>query len=776
MLTGLSSFRFAILSSLAVGFLWSQSSGLTKDVAGLAQDLESNDPYVYAAAAEELRKIGPAAVRPLVRELVEAKDDNVRRRAADILGDMGAAAKDAVSALASAVVEDRDPHVRSAAAEALGKIGPAAKDAVPVLAKALVKDIFGAREAAADALRKLGPVAKDAIPLITKGLTEDNDPADTLGGRQLVANVVVDLANALRDAHETDSLSILNKAQVDLEKPGFDRESAEARRAVEDLKRDQRDKFSAQLKALFKWMQEHKAIAGGIVLFLAYATWFLVLRFVLLSYCPLTIFRWNEQFATLSYKLPRVLGEDTVPFRNVVLLGLYHYHPRVLEAWVSSHAAQARNNLRSVPAFERCATYVALPVRVNGLTHAELKPEHLQASCAENRWRILLKGEGGLGKTTLAARIAQWALEQNPESRLCRDRRMLPVVLDSTINFDVRKDVPTFKQATRAQLQELITPETQIPEDLFDKLLADRRIVVILDGLTEMAVSPADPSVANARNPEFPANALLITARNEAEDFGPTTIIEPQRIDSNHLLPFINVYLAEAGQVALTDSELFDASRCLAECAKSTGITPLLAFLFAQHLVALQEDRKPTSDLPRNVPDLMLAYVNTLNRDRNQAGFENLEVHKAVKLTAWECLEDTFKPGQAGEKASIRAALRRAGASESLLEYLEDKLKLVKTLVPAETHIQFLIDPLTEYFAALHVVETRAADWQRWREFMTEAQEKAGAPEAIRGFIAAVRDCCMARPTLGVPAWVVAECQRQIRGRQPNEVADSRGA
>jgi hypothetical protein len=58
-------------------------------------------------------------------------------------------------------------------------------------------------------------------------------------------------------------------------------------------------------------------------------------------------------------------------------------------------------------------------------------------------------------------------------------------------------------------------------------------------------------------------NALLITSRDQEEDFGPNLTIEPQRIDANRLLPFINAYLTASAQSELADSDLFDASRRL---------------------------------------------------------------------------------------------------------------------------------------------------------------------------------------------------------------------
>ena len=247
-----------------------------------------------------------------------------------------------------------------------------------------------------------------------------------------------------------------------------------------------------------------------------------------------------------------------------------------------------------------------------------LTPADLQHTTARDRWCLLLKGEGGLGKTTIALRLALWAVAEEPAKRLCMDRKMLPILLEPDIKCDVRSDLPTFKRELRGKLQQLFAAKEPVPEDLFDQLLRDRRILVILDGLSEMVHAPTGPGTVRPENPDFPVNALVVTSR-EDEMLNQELTVEPQRIDSTHLLVFINSYMTEAGQNLLTDSELVEASRRLADMVTmETGITPLLARLFAEQLVALQEKKEPLQRLPRSVPDLMLAYLNSLNRNRKE--------------------------------------------------------------------------------------------------------------------------------------------------------------
>ena len=88
-------------------------------------------------------------------QLKTAADPAERRKAADSLGQLGAAAYPAVPALIKAL-SDADAGVRRSAAQALGRMGPQADAAVPALTAALADPNPGVRESAAQALTTLG--------------------------------------------------------------------------------------------------------------------------------------------------------------------------------------------------------------------------------------------------------------------------------------------------------------------------------------------------------------------------------------------------------------------------------------------------------------------------------------------------------------------------------------------------------------------------------------------------------------------------------------------
>jgi HEAT repeat protein len=58
-------------------------------------------------------------------------------------------------------------------------------------------------------------------------------------------------------------------------------------------------------------------------------------------------------------------------------------------------------------------------------------------------------------------------------------------------------------------------------------------------------------------------------------------------------------------------------------------------------------------------------------------------------------------------------------------------------------HFRFILDPVAEYFAGLHLVETECrSDAKRWLDFLKAAAKND--PDKSKGFLLAVRDCCLA--------------------------------
>jgi hypothetical protein len=157
----------------------------------------------------------------------------------------------------------------------------------------------------------------------------------------------------------------------------------------------------------------------------------------------------------------------------------------------------------------------------------------------------------------------------------------------------------------------------------------------------------------------------------------------------------------------------------------------------------------------------MLRYVNEVNRGVENHKQEDRLVHRVAKAIAWECLKRTFRPTPAPRQA-VLTALAGAQNAEAVLTYLQDGLRLIQTLGTGRNQIRFTLDPLAEYLAGLYVVETYGDNAEAWGQFFVHIEALPGTPEAIRGFLLAVRDDCLAQgANVQVPAVIAGELTKR---------------
>ncbi|HEY9667123.1 MAG TPA: PBS lyase, partial [Coleofasciculaceae cyanobacterium] len=455
----------------------------------------------------------------------------------------------------------------------------------------------------------------------------------------------------------------------------------------------------------------------------------------------------------------------SVPIRYALFVGFFHYHSRVLDAWVRSHVKSVREEFQAKDTVRDRNVYIPIPVVLDGETVPQLSAKDLLSKFKKQRSCLLIWGEGGAGKTSLACQLAKWAISEDETERLC-EHLMLPVLIEEELNIEAA-DKPPLMAAIRGQLQDLTNETEPISEELLERLLRQRRILVIVDHLSEM--SEATRKAIRPELPDFCVNALVITSRTE-ETLGKVvkTTLKPLRIEGNRLSSFMEAYLTQRGKRdRFTDTEFFDACSRLSTMVGARNITVLLAKLYAEQLIAVK-DGTTADQLPDNIPDLMLSYLNELNRDvngdkddsPNGDSFASRTVQQDAKAIAWECLKGNYRPAPAKREDAI-AALGGDNA-EARLKYLEDRLRLVQTIGPALDQIRFTLDPLAEYLAALQLLEQYGKNQGQWRKFLTQTAAIPGAPTVIQGFLLAVRDCCLAKgQQANVPDFVAQELSKR---------------
>ncbi|MBI2947293.1 MAG: HEAT repeat domain-containing protein [Verrucomicrobia bacterium] len=151
-----------------------------KTIPELIKELDAEDKFVKRKAAEDLGQMG-AAAKPAVLALVRAMEDRDQQvwfHSVMALARIGPDAEEATPALIAALDTAKSPRGRDAmrrqvwyrTAYALGRIGPAA---IPSLLKALDDEKTSVRSGAAKALGFMGPAAKETAPHLVGKL---NDP------------------------------------------------------------------------------------------------------------------------------------------------------------------------------------------------------------------------------------------------------------------------------------------------------------------------------------------------------------------------------------------------------------------------------------------------------------------------------------------------------------------------------------------------------------------------------------------------------------------------
>ena len=527
------------------------------------------------------------------------------------------------------------------------------------------------------------------------------------------------------------------------------------------------DKQAAEpTQTIFQQIIENKW-AWGIVGFLVYAVSLTFLWLLLFCFKPLWLLQINEwlnkhakQTVNENIQGRMVIG---IPLRFVLLISLFSYHPRVLDAWVKKNIGKAIEGFKKIPTVDKRKIHISsVPVNLNDKLVQSLTAKDLQLTFERNPARLLIWGEGGAGKTSLGCQIGKWAMAEDKAQRLCK-HRMLPVLIEEELGGEQR-----FTEAIRQQLKILLDESEPISVELLEQLLKQQRILVIVDHLSEM--SEATRQAIPFKAPEFPVKALVVTSRLEEKlDGGNKTTIKPLRVEGNRLSSFMDAYLTQQGKRELFDDpEYFDACRKLSLMVGERDITVLLAKLYADQLVAAKEGLE-AEDLPDNIPDLMLCYLNRLNdsvKEENKP--DNLTVHADAKAIAWECLKREYKPQSANYEDVLKAIASpnendgdKKDKAKVRLKYLEKRLRLIRTKEPGYK-VLFDLDPLAEYLASLYLVDCYGEDQEKWSEFLAEADSKLGAPEGIKGFLLAVRDCYLAKvPDAKVTDFVPEELGRR---------------
>ena len=477
---------------------------------------------------------------------------------------------------------------------------------------------------------------------------------------------------------------------------------------------------------------------------------------------PIWLLRSDDRYwkalseSKIESKIPGISGEIIQTIGMIICFTILalRYHPRVLDAWVAKNIKSVRRVFEKKDSVQKCEVYIPIPVILNDETISELTAKDLRSQFNKH---LLIWGEGGSGKTSLAFQIAKWAMSDDENEWICKNHQMLPVLIEEDIEVEAARGKDPFIAMIQGQLNDELGSDTEpISEELLEHLLRKQRILVIVDHLSEMSEQTRE--FIHPEMSDCPVNALVVTSRIKEKLGGVNkTTITPLLVEGNRLSSFMDAYLIKLDNARslFTDSQFFEACKNLSNIVGQSKITVLLAKLYADQLIAAKRnligDIKP-EDVPDNIPDLMLRYLNLLNEKVPEAQnkLKNPTVHRDVQVLAWECLKTNYQPKTTKREDAIIAIGNNEG--EIHLDYLEKRLHLIRTISPAEDKIRFTLDPLVEYLAALYLCSLYRNDENQWSELLNHIDNIS----ISQGFLIALRDCCSAKgEEYNIPSFVL---------------------
>ena len=83
--------------------------------------------------------------------------------------------------------------------------------------------------------------------------------------------------------------------------------------------------------------------------------------------------------------------------------------------------------------------------------HEGISAKAFQPIFDKKKVTLLIVGEGGAGKTSLACQMATWAMAEEPEQRLCKTHQMLPVLIEANLDTPHRRKMYWLKRAWRSE-------------------------------------------------------------------------------------------------------------------------------------------------------------------------------------------------------------------------------------------------------------------------------------------------------------------------------------
>lgn len=466
---------------------------------------------------------------------------------------------------------------------------------------------------------------------------------------------------------------------------------------------------------------------AGIGSLLLILTWFVVVAWLLI---------WPTRWVlNVAGGLVPERGKGTLVGRVLThLLPTESATRRYSRRWVETNLEQARRRFDAHyqavkadhPAFVPGMIRLAGTVSLDDRSQLTATPTNLRSLFRIREIPILISGEGGIGKTSLAVQMCRWAMDQ--ADPLSAAGPMIPLFVPASQPLK-----PTLLDYLLYQLRTLVGGES-VEEWLMRALLADGRVLVVFDDVAERP--PESGSAIYRAQKDLKIAAMIVTRRTDDPDLSPRSHVEVREFQADQVSSFIETYLQERA-VRLPDGVSLDAlARQFAELTDQHTSSAFFLKLFCDQLI--------DSDFVITRTDLVTlvrSYLKRVNRHRKPTEPTDEEVYGAFAAFACAGLEaNDFGDGS----ISRAVALHALGGKQSLLEYLETRLRLIATDDSCAGHLRSTSSTLSLYVAAADLANRCGKSSEQWGELLGRMLR---IPESSRGLAVALHHVLTAART-----------------------------